>query len=352
MKVGIIGFARSGKTTIFNALTGAHATVGAFGSRDANVAVLKVPDGRVEKLAEIYKPRKMTHAEFQFVDVAPSESGGEQKAFDEAALSLLKNVEALVHVVRAFKNEDIMHPHGGVDPLRDCRALDEELLISDLLIIEKRIKRLEKERRKEHEYEALVRCRGHIEDGAALRTLELNRQEENDIAGYGFLSLKPIMLLGNYGEDAIGTPDPSGLASFAAGQGLTLVDMCGELELEVGELPEEERPAFREDLGLGEESRERFVHVAYDMLGLMSFITAGEPEVRAWTIRKGTKAVDAAGVIHSDLKRGFIRAEAVSFDDLVAAGSLHKAKEQGHVRIEGKDYIVRDGDVLLIRFNV
>lgn len=352
MKVGIVGFARSGKTTVFNALTGARAEVGAFGSRDANVAVIKAPDARVDRLAEMYKPKKVTYAEFQFVDIAPNESAGGDRALNPAALTLLKNAEALVHVVRAFENDAVIHPLASVDPARDARALEEELQLSDLIIIEKRIERLEKEHKKDQELQTLTKAREHIEAGNPLRTLELSAAELREIKGFEFLSLKPMMLLGNYGEAAIGSEDPAGLHAVAEALGLVHVDLCGEMEMEVAQLPEEERAGFREELGLGEESRTRFLQAAYDMLGLMSFLTAGEPEVRAWTIPKNTRAADAAGVIHSDIQRGFIRAEVIGYDDLVAAGSATKAKEAGHARLEGRDYIVRDGDVILFRFNV
>lgn len=352
MKVGIIGFARSGKTTIFNALTGAHAAVGTFGARDSNLAVLKVPDSRVDRLAEIFKPKKITYAEFQFVDVAPNETGGEQKALDTAALNALKNADALVHVVRAFKNEDVMHPKGGIDPVRDARAMEEELQIGDLIVIEKRIERIEKEHKKGTEKDLLIRCREHLESGRSLRTMHLTPPESKDLAGFCFLSQKPMMLLGNYGEESIGDSDPSGLTAFAQTAELPLIELCGEMELEIAQLAEEDRAAYREELGLGEESRTKFLHTAYDLLGLMSFLTAGEPEVRAWTVPKNTKAVDAAAVIHSDIARGFIRAEIVSYDHFIAAGSMHKAKEAGHVRLEGKEYLMHDGDIVLFRFNV
>lgn len=352
MKVGIVGFARSGKTTIFNALTDAHAAVGAFGTRAANLATLKVPDERVDRLAEIYSPKKKTYAEFQFVDIAPNESGGDGKALDAAALSELKNVEALVHVVRCFESEDIVHPLGGVDPVRDCGAMDDELVLSDLMIIEKRMQRLEKENKKEAEFKVLQRCLASIEEGKPLRTLDLSEQEQHEISGFGFLSQKPVLLVGNYGESSIGDDDPTRLRDYAEKNGLTLVELSGAIEMEIGELSEEDADSFRQDLGLGEQSRYRFLTGAYDMLGLMSFLTAGEPEVRAWTIRRGTKAVDAAGVIHSDIQRGFIRAEIVSYDDLMEGGSMVKAKEKGCVRLEGKEYIMQDGDVVLFRFNV
>jgi GTP-binding protein YchF len=353
MKCGIIGFTRSGKTTIFNAITGQHAAVGAFGAREANVAAIKVPDDRVDKLTEIFKPKKKTYAEFQFVDIAPGESSGQEKAIDNNALNALKSVDALVHVVRAFKNDDVMHPHDTVDPARDCRMLEEELQLCDLIVIEKRIERLIKEHKgKEHEIELMNRLKEHIENGEPLRDLELSPQESKDIAGYGFLSRKPILLLGNYGDDAIGKDDPAGLAAYSKESGFSHIDFCGTMEMEVSQLPDGERQTFREELGLGEESRTHFLTAAYDMLGLMSFLTAGEPEVRAWTIKKGMKAVEAAGVIHSDIQRGFIRAEIVGYNDFMAAGSMVKAKEAGHVRLEGKEYIMQDGDMVLFRFNV
>jgi len=352
MKVGIIGFARSGKTTIFNALTGSSAAVGAFGSREANIAVIKVPDERVDALAVFHRPKKVTYAEFEFVDIAPNALAADEKALDNAALNALKNSEALVHVVRAFAHPAVVHPLGSVDPVRDCVALDEELKLSDLLILEKRLERIEKEQRRDSEYGLLRRCAAHIESGAPLRTLALTAQEEKLVQGYTFLSRKPLMLLGNYGEAVIGAADPAGLEAYAAEQGLTLVELCGAMEMEIAELPEEDRSAFRQELGLGEGSRTRFLQAAYDMLGLMSFLTAGAPEVRAWTVPKRTRAVEAAGVIHSDIQRGFIRAETVAYADFVAAGSMAEAKKLGQVRLEGKDYVVQDGDILLFRFNV
>lgn len=352
MKVGIIGYARSGKTTIFNALTGASAEVGAFGSRDANLAVIKVPDARVDALAEIHKPKKTTYAEFEFVDVAPNESASDDKVLDSAALAVLKNADALVHVVRAFDNPNVMHPLDRVDAVADARGMEEELRLCDLIIVEKRLERLAKEGKKGNELDLLNRIHGHLENDKPLRTFALSAQEQKEVQGFTFLSQKPLLLLGNYDEARIGQPDASGLAGFAAENGLTLIDLCGSMEMELGELPEEERAEFRADLGLEEESRTRFIQTAYGMLGLMSFLTAGEPEVRAWTIRKGTKAVEAAGVIHSDIQRGFIRAETVAYDDFMHAGSMAKAKEEGKVRLEGKEYIVKDGDIILFRFNV
>ena len=352
MKVGMIGFARSGKTTVFNAITGASAEVGAYGSREANVAVIKVPDARVDKLSEIFKPKKKTYAEFEFIDIAPAENADNDKALDNAALNVLKNADALVHVVRAFESENVMHPLGSVNPARDVKALEDELQITDFIIVEKRIERLEKEHRKDQEYELLLRCKEHLEKGNPLRTLEINVHEETLLRSFTFLSQKPMMLLGNYGDDAIGKDDPARMEQISAQLGLKMIAFCGALEMEVSQLPHEEQASFREELGLGEESRVRFIQFAYEMLGLMSFLTAGEPEVRAWTIRKGTHAVDAAGVIHSDIKRGFIRAETVAYDDFIEAGSMAKAKEKGKVRLEGKDYIVKDGDMLLFRFNV
>ena len=352
MKVGMIGFTRSGKTTVFNAITGASAEVGAYGSREANLAVIKVPDARIDKLSEIFKPKKKTYAEFEFIDIAPAEGADSDKTLDNAALNLLKNADALVHVVRAFEDENVMHPLESVNPARDVKALEDELQIIDFIIIEKRIERLEKERRKDQEYDLLVRCKEHLESSKPLRTLDMNPQEETLLRSFTFLSQKPMMLLGNYGDSAIGKDDPAHLNEAAEKHGLKLIEFCGALEMEVSRLPHDEQAIFREELGLGEESRVRFIQFAYEMLGLMSFLTAGEPEVRAWTIRKGTHAVDAAGVIHSDIKRGFIRAETVAYNDFMEAGSMAKAKEKGRVRLEGKEYVVKDGDMLLFRFNV
>ena len=352
MRVGIIGLARSGKTTVFNALTGAHAAVGAYGSRDANVAVIKVPDARVDRLSEIHKPKKKTYAEIEFLDIAPNESADQDKSLDSAALTVLKNADALVHVVRAFKNDAVTHPMNRVDPVRDVRALEEELQLVDLIIIERRVERLEKEHRRDREYELMLRLKAQLESGQPLRTLEFDPHDAGLLKSYTFLSQKPLMILGNYGDECIGKDDPAGLDATAKALGLSHIDLCGAMEMEVTQLAEEDRAAFREELGLGEESRTRFIQAAYNMLGLMSFLTAGEPEVRAWTIRKGTKAVDAAGVIHSDIQRGFIRAETVAYGDFIEAGNMAKAKEKGKVRLEGKEYIVQDGDILLFRFNV
>jgi hypothetical protein len=352
MNVGIIGFARSGKTTVFNALTGSQAEVGSYGARDANLAVLKVPDERVDVLTEIYRPKKKTYAEFQFIDVPPSESGEDRKALDESALTSLRNAEALVHVVRAFGDEAVMHPLGSVDPERDCGALEEELQFADLVVIERRLERKDRERSFDAEYEALQRCKAHIEAGRPLRTLDLPLNQAALLTGFTFLSQKPILLLANYGEEGIGEEDPAGLRAYADKTGQALIELCGAMEMEVTQLPEEERQAFRDELGLGAESRTRFLRTAYSMLGLISFLTAGEPEVRAWTIRRGATAPEAAGTIHSDLQRGFIRAEVVSYEDFAECGSMAKVKERGLLRLEGKDYVVRDGDIMLIRFNV
>ncbi|NLN92106.1 MAG: redox-regulated ATPase YchF [Candidatus Hydrogenedens sp.] len=352
MKVGLIGFARSGKTTVFNSITGAHAEVGAYGNRDANVAVIKVPDERVDRLSEIFQLKKKVYAEIEFIDIAPAEGMDEDRVLDGAALTVLKSADALTHVVRAFKNDNVMHPRGKVDPVRDVLAMEEELQLIDLIQIEKRIERLEKEHRKDQEYDLLLRCREHLEAGKPLRSLDLSSREELLLRSFSLLSQKPVMLLCNCGDDGLGEEDPAGLSETAAKLGLDFITLCGSLEMEVNGLPEEERAAFREELGMGEGSRTRFIQFAYTMLGLISFLTSGERETHAWTIRKGDRAVDAAGVIHSDIKRGFIRAETVAYDDFIEAGSMAKAKEKGKVRLEGKEYVVQDGDMILFRFNV
>lgn len=352
MKVGLIGFARSGKTTVFNAITGSHAEVGAYGSRAANVAVIKVPDERVDMLAEIFQLKRKIYAEIEFVDIAPAEGMEEDRTLDAAALNLLKNTDALTHVVRSFKNDNVMHPREKVDPIRDVLSMEEELQLNDLIQIEKRIERLEKEQRKDQEYDLFLRCREHLEEGKPLRSLDMSDKDEFLLRSFSLLSQKPMMLLCNCDDSGLGEEDPAGLSETAEKLGLHLITLCGDLEMEVNTLPEEERAAFREELGMGEGSRTRFIQFAYRMLGLISFLTSGEKETHAWTIRKGDSAAEAAGVIHSDIKRGFIRAETVAYADFIAAGSMAKARENGKVRLEGKDYVVQDGDMILFRFNV
>jgi GTP-binding protein YchF len=350
MKVGIVGFAGAGKTTVFNTLTGLHAEVG-YGSREkANLGIIKVPDARIDRLGELYAPKKLVYAEVSFVDVAGPEgerSGGEQ-GLDPRIVQHMRETDALVHVVRAFENPMLA---SAADPARDIRGFEEELLLTDLAQIERRIERLKKERDSERERELMERCREQLESERALRTLELSADEQVAIAGFRFLSLKPMLLLVNVDEAGIGQGVPAAAASEAANRGLDAIAMCGRAEMDISQLSDEEQTEFLADLGISEPARDRFVQAAYRLLNLISFLTAGEDECRAWPIPRGTTAHRAAGVIHTDIEKRFIKANVVKYEDLIALGSVAKAKEAGKLRIEGKEYVVQDGDVVEFQHN-
>ena len=350
MKVGIVGFAGAGKTTVFNTLTGLHAEVG-YGSKDkANLGIIKVPDARIDRLGELYEPKKLVYAEVSFVDVAGPEgerAGGEQ-GLDPRIVQHMRETDALVHVVRGFENPMLA---SSPDPGRDIRAFEEELILTDLGQIEKRIERLKKERDSGREKELMERCKAHLEDEKALRSLELSPEEQVTIAGFRFLSLKPLLLLLNVAEDQISEGVPAAVAEDAAARGLEVIAMCGRAEMDISQLSAEEQTEFLADLGISEPARDRFVQAAYRLLNLISFLTAGEDECRAWPIPRGTTAQRAAGTIHTDIEKRFIKANVVRFEDLVTLGSVAKAKEAGKLRIEGKEYVVHDGDVIEFQHN-
>jgi GTP-binding protein YchF len=353
MKVGLVGFAGSGKTTIFNTLTGLEAEVGGYGAKEkANVGVIKVPDQRVERLAELFNPKKKTLAEISFVDVAgPQAEQAEQSqsGLDARLVQHMREVEALVHVVRAFDNPMLAEQP---DPARDIRAFDDELILTDLVQIENRIARLKKEKDSTRERELLERLKAALEQERPLRDLELSAEELQMMAGFRFLSLKPLLLLLNVDEQAAARGPSRDVLDLAESKHLSLIAMSGRAEMEIAQLAEDEQREFLQDLGIAEPARDRFIHAAYALLDLISFLTAGEDECRAWTIMRGTTAHKAAGKIHSDIERGFIRAEVVRFEDLVALGSEAKCREQGKLKLEGKEYVVQDGDVIHFRFNV
>ncbi|HYP27524.1 MAG TPA: redox-regulated ATPase YchF [Blastocatellia bacterium] len=353
MKVGLVGFAGSGKTTIFNTLTGLTAEVGGYGAREkANVGVIKVPDERVDRLGELFNPKKKTYAEISFVDVAgPQSEGGErsESGLDPKLVQHMREVEALVHVVRAFDNPMLLQ---AADPARDIRAFDDELMLTDLVQIETRIARLRKEKDSTRERELLERLKGEIEGERPLRDLEISPEEMGLIAGFRFLSLKPLLLLLNVGEDSIASEPPGEVEDLAASKNLSFIAMSGQTEMEIAQLAPEEQRDFLQDLGISEPARDRFIRAAYTRLDLISFLTAGEDECRAWPIRRGTSAHRAAGKIHSDIERGFIRAEVVRFEDLIELKSEARCREAGKLRLEGKEYTVQDGDVIHFRFNV
>jgi GTP-binding protein YchF len=350
MKVGIAGFPRSGKTTIFNALAGQHADVGGFTEPGkVHLGTIKVPDARIDRLTEIFTPRKTTYAEMIFVDFpAASESAG-GSALDTATLTQMRETDALVQVVRGFADAVTGEP---ANPVRDLENFKSELLLGDLVLIEKRLERLKKEKGKEQEQALLERCKAELDAERPLRRFDLTTEETSAIAGFGFLSRRPLMVLLNVSEDDVHASLPAPVAEWLKNEDVEGLLLSGKIEMEIAALDADDRPAFLEDLGLKETARDRFVRAAYQLLDQISFLTSGEDEVRAWTIRRGTPAVKAAGKIHSDIERGFIRAEVVHYDDFVQYGSDAKCREHGKLRLEGKEYVVKDGDIIHFRFNV
>ena len=346
-----------GKSALFQLLTGAAAPAG--GRPEPRVGVARVPDRRVDALADMFRPRKKTHATVEYVDV-PGVVKGEGSALVD--LPALRGVDALVHVVRAFESDVVPHPEGSVDPLRDARMLELELILADLGSVERRIERLDanikKARRAEDvsERELFVRIKQALETEHPLRELDLADEDRRRLRSYSLLSEKPVLVVANLSEsgirDAEGFAAGSGLRSFAERPGLALCPVSATIEAEIAQLPPEDAHAFMDDLGLAEPGLDRVIRTSYGLLGLISFLTSGEDECRAWTIRRGTRAQVAAGTIHSDIERGFIRAEVVAFEDLVSAGSIAACRDRGTLRLEGKDYVVGDGDVINFRFNV
>lgn len=351
MQLGIVGFPKTGKTTLFNLLTHSHEATDKFSvSSEAHVAICKVPDERLEKLSALFNPKKKTPATVQFVDIP-----GVTKQVGSADLNLnqLKDVDALVHVVRAFEDEEIPHPEGSVNGTRDLASLDLELIFADLELVERRIERIQKSLKRgltpdeNRELALLVdTIKPALENETALRTIELAENDEKLLRGFQLLSAKPLLVVWNVSEGDLGTSPPD------AGPEVETVVMSLPIEEEVSELPEDEQREFLADLGLDEPSLSRVIRASYRLLGLISFFTVGEDECRAWTIRSGTVAQKAAGTIHSDLERGFIRAEVVEWDKLLELGSEAKCRDAGVLRLEGKQHVVADGDVMHVRFNV
>lgn len=367
MKVGIVGLPLVGKSTIFNLLTHGHVDTSSWGGGkgEAHIGVAQVPDAKLERLAEIIKPEKVTHATVEYVDL-PGLARGEGKAVESremgSYLANLKNVDALLQVVRAFDDENIPHSEGRVDPGRDIDLFELELIFSDLAIIEKRLERLSKDLKKaksaelELENVVLERFQAALEQERPLRDVELTEEEQKRVKGFTFLSAKPMLLLLNLGDrDVAKIPrvvQEFGLERQAAQKGIGITGVCGKIEAEIAALPEEDARPFMEDLGLPISGLVRIIQESYSLLGLQSFYTAGDPEVRAWTISKNTTALQAAGAIHSDFERGFIKAELVAYDDMIQLGSFQAARNKGVLRLEGKEYRVQEGDVILFRFNV
>ncbi|HLK10318.1 MAG TPA: DUF933 domain-containing protein [Candidatus Binatia bacterium] len=345
MKVGLAGFPGAGKTTVFSALTGIGASPG---DRRPQIGTIKVPDPRVDRLAAIYHPRKTTYAEVTFVDFPPARDPQRRAVLDAEAVAALRDADALVEVVRGFPDL----AGAPARPLEDLDAFDAELALADLAQVEKRLERMRKEKGHEREQALFERLRVALEAGRALRTLGLASEEQAALAGFAFLSLRPLLVVLNVGEDAAAAPLPEAMAARAAAVGAQALALSAKVEAEVAQLDPADRPAFLADLGLAESARDRFVRASYALLDLISFLTAGEDECRAWPIRRGTVARRAAGRVHSDIERGFIRAEVMAYEDFVRLGSEARCREAGKLRLEGKDYVIQDGDIVHFRFAV
>lgn len=346
MRAGLVGFARSGKTTLFNALTGLHKG-GAAGRGQVNLGAIKVPDPRVDLLSGMFRPKKTTCAEMRFVDVPGP--AGKGTGLDAEALRALAEVEAFCLVVRGFPAAD----GAPADPAREIADFDAELTLNDQAVVEKRLDRLRKEgHRGTGEFHELERILAQLEAGQPLRAMAWSDAEERELAHFGFLSRRPMLVAVNVPEEAAAAAPAPEVEAAARARGAEVLSLCAAVEAEIAELPPADQPAFLESLGLAEPARARFIRAAYRLLDLISFFTVGEDEVRAWTIRRGDTAPRAAGRIHSDLERGFIRAEVMHYDDFVALGSESKARHEGKLRLEGKEYVVRDGDILNVRFAV
>jgi ribosome-binding ATPase len=355
MQTGIIGLPQSGKTTLFRILTRAHLDEKAARAA-THVGIARVPEPRLAQLAAIYHPPKITYATVEYVDV-----GGmsRDRARDSGVLAPLREVDALAHVLRVFDDPAVPHAAGSVDPFRDAVSLDLELMLSDLDQIERRIERVEKDLKKrkeaalEFEHALLLRCRAAIQAETPLRELQFSPDEKKALTGFRFLSLRPMLYVLNLGDDEAAELDSAvqrhGLEKLAGRPQSAVIAVCGRIEAELAELEESAAAELLAAYGLKEPGLHRLIRATYELLGLIPFFTAGEPEVRAWTIPRGATAVKAAGVIHTDIERGFIRAEVVRCEDLLAAGSIPAAREKGQVRLEGKDYVVQEGDVILFR---
>jgi len=345
MKAGLVGYAQSGKTTLFDALTGQHRHGGA--ARTVNLGAIRVPDPRIDALSAIFEPKLTTYAEVQFVDVpGPGKKGS---GLDADALRALAEVDAFCLVVRGFPGFD----GGPADPERELRDFDAELVLHDLAVLEKRLERLAREHKQgTAEHHELERLHAHVDPGRPLRTMRWSDAEEKELAHFSFLSRRPMLVLVNAAEGDAAAPPPPGVAAAARERGCEVLSLCATIEAEIADLPPSDQPEFLAALGLTEPARARFIRAAYHLLDLVSFFTVGEDEVRAWPIRRGDRAPRAAGRIHSDLERGFIRAEVMHYQDFIAAGSEARARHEGKLRLEGKEYVVQDGDIMTIRFAV
>ena len=353
MKLGIIGLPQSGKTTIYNALTRQNKPMVISGKIEVNTAMINVPDPRMDRLVGIYQPKKTTPAKISYADIAGLEGRGQGDISGQLRNEMGK-MEGFIHVVRCFEEERVPHAAESIDPARDIASMDAELLLNDLISVEAKIERLILETGKggrdkteiQRELVLFERLQAHLSTDEPLRTMELNAEDYKQVSGYQFLTLKPMLIVLNLGEGQ-GEPDVSAVVQSAP-----VVPLQGMLEMEIAQLDAEEAEMFLTEYGIEEPSLNRMIRESYDLLGLQSFFTVGEDEVRAWTVSRGVRAPEAAGVIHTDLQRGFIRAEVVSYHLLNQLGSWNEARDQGKLRVEGKEYIIQDGDIMSVRFNV
>ena len=363
MKMGIVGLPNVGKSTLFNAITkaGAECANYPFCTIEPNVGVVPVPDERLDKLAEMYNPEKVTHAVIEFVDIAGLVKGASKgEGLGNKFLSHIREVDSIVEVVRCFEDSNIVHVDGSINPLRDIETINLELIFADIEAVDKKIdnakKKLKADKKYQEELDLLEKIKTTLESGKSARTISFTEEELEILKDTYLLTVKPILYIANVSENQLEDPfndeNVKQVVEYAKSENAEVVPLCVKIEEELATLEGNDKKEMLEALGLNESGLDKVIKSSYDLLGLMSFLTAGEPEVRAWTIKKGTKAPKAAGKIHSDIERGFIRAEIVSYDDLIREGSMLACKEKGLVRSEGKEYIMQDGDIVLFRFNV
>jgi hypothetical protein len=359
LKVAIIGLSNSGKTTVFNALTGQNIDITIYPttSGEPHMGIVKVPDSRLDKLAEIFRPKKTTNASIEYIDYIGLTKGNTEQ--NRKVFDLIKGVDAIVHVVRVFEDNAVVHPIGNVDPLRDIETIELELIFGDLEFVEKRLERMEEGAKKgkkpdESEKKLLIKCKDFLHREILLRDVTFNEEEQNSMKPLQFLSTKPEILVLNIEEKDLNTEYIKKLQLSILNRypSLSVLPLCGKIEMEIAQLSPDDAKPFLDDLSLKEPASNKLIKVCYDTLGFISFFTYVGNEVRAWTIKKGMDAQKAAGKVHSDIERGFIRAEVISFDDFISVGSIHAAKEKGLLRLEGKTYEVKDGDIINFRFNV